>query len=179
MRFTKTGIPGVHIIEVDKQEDERGSFARIYCADEFRAQGLELPDRQVAISRNRVQGTLRGLHFIGEEARETKLVRCISGRIFDVAVDLRRESPTFSRHVTIDLSAERCNAIHLPCGVAHGFITLEDDSDVLYQFSQPHRAGLEKGIRWDDPDIGIKWPLAPVLLSDRDRALPLLSEWTR
>lgn len=178
MRFMKTAIAGVLIIKVDKQEDERGSFARIYCADEFRAQGLELLDRQMAISHNRVKGTLRGLHFIEEEAGEAKLVRCIRGKIFDVAVDLRRESPTFARHVAIDLNPERDNAIYLPRGVAHGFITLENDSDLLYQFSQPYRAGLEKGIRWDDPDIGITWPLAPVLLSERDGALPLLSELT-
>jgi len=178
MRFMKTAIPGVHIIEVDKQEDQRGSFARIYCADAFRANGLELPDRQVAISHNCVKGTLRGLHFIEEEVGEEKLVRCIRGAIFDVAVDLRRESPTFTHHVAIDLNAERSNAIHLPRGVAHGFITLEDDSDVLYQFSQPYRAGLEKGVRWNDPDIGINWPLEPALVSDRDRALPFLSELT-
>ena len=178
MRFVETAIAGVHVIEVDKQEDERGSFARIYCADAFHAHGLELPDRQMAISHNRVKGTLRGLHFIEEEAGEAKLVRCIRGAIFDVAVDLRRKSPTFARHVAIHLNAERGNAIHLPRGVAHGFITLEADSDVLYQFSQPHRVGLEKGVRWNDPDLGIKWPIVPALLSDRDRALPFLSELT-
>ena len=176
MRFAETAIAGVHIIDVDKHEDPRGSFARVYCADEFRAQGLELPDRQAAISHSRAKATLRGLHFIDELEGEAKLVRCIRGRIFDVAVDLRPGSPTFARHITAELSAEEGNALHLPRGVAHGFLTLKDDCDIFYQFSQPHRAGLEKGVRWDDPQIGIAWPLAPAVLSERDRALPLLSE---
>lgn len=176
MRFTKTEVAGVHIIEVDKQEDERGSFARIYCADDFRKQGLELPDRQIAVSHNKLKATLRGLHFIDEQDGEAKLVRCIRGAVFDVAVDLRRQSPSFGRHVAFDLSERQGNALYLPRGVAHGFITLEDDCDILYQFSQPHRAGLERGVRWNDPDIGIDWPLAPALLSDRDKALPFLSE---
>jgi dTDP-4-dehydrorhamnose 3,5-epimerase len=178
MQFLQTAIGGVHIIEVDKTRDERGSFARIYCSDEFRSLGLELPDSQIAISENRLTGTLRGLHYIEEDVGEAKLVRCIRGAIFDVAVDLRRGSSTFGRHVTIYLHAEAGNAIYLPRGVAHGFVTLEDESDLLYQFSQPHRAGLEKGVRWNDPNIGIKWPLAPVVLSDRDRTLPFLAELT-
>lgn len=178
MRFSQTAIAGVHIIDVDKQLDDRGSFARIYCAGEFHDHGLELPDSQMAISQNRVRGTLRGLHFIEEEAGEAKLIRCIRGAIFDVAVDLRRESSTFGHHVAVELNADVGNAIYLPRGVAHGFITLEDGCNLLYQFSQPHRVELEKGIRWDDPDIGIEWPLAPVVISDRDRALPALADLT-
>ena len=176
MRFSETAIPGVVGLDVGKQEDARGTFARIYCAEEFRARGLELPDNQMAISHNRVRGTLRGLHFIDEQVGEAKLVRCIRGSIFDVAVDLRRQSPAFGRYISVELNAERGNAIYLPRGVAHGFLTLADDSDILYQFSQPFRSGLERGIRWDDPEIGIGWPLAPALLSDRDRTLPFLSE---
>lgn len=178
MRILGTAISGVHVIELDRQEDERGSFARIYCADEFRDAGLELPDRQMAISQNRLKGTLRGLHFIDEEVGEAKLVRCMRGAIFDVAVDLRRESPTFGHHVAVELNAEAGRALFLARGVAHGFITLEDDSDLLYQFSQSHRTGLEKGVRWNDPVIGIKWPLDPIVISDRDRALPFLTELT-
>lgn len=178
MRFQETAICGVHVVELDKHEDERGSFARIFCTNEFRSAGLELPDCQMAISKNRHKGTLRGLHFIDEEAGEAKLVRCIRGAVFDVAVDLRRGSSTFGRYFAVSLDAENALALFLPRGVAHGFLTLEDDSDLLYQFSQPHRPGLEKGVRWDDPDIGIEWPLDPIVMSDRDRALPFLAELT-
>jgi dTDP-4-dehydrorhamnose 3,5-epimerase len=174
----ETGIPGLYAIEVERYEDERGHFARIYCAEEFRAIGLELPDRQSAISHNRVKGTLRGLHFVEEAQGEAKLVRCVRGRVFDVAIDLRRDSPTFARHVSLELSAERQNAFFIPRGVAHGFITLKDNCDVLYQFSQPHRAGLEQGVRWDDPQIAIDWPCSPTILSDRDKGLPFLAELT-
>ena len=176
MHFKATVIPGVHEIEVDIHSDDRGSFARVYCLDEFRAQGLELPDRQSAISRNPMKATLRGLHFIEEDLGEAKLVRCIRGRVFDVAVDLRRSSPSFGHHVAVELSEDKANALYIPRGVAHGFITLEDSSDLLYQFSQPHRAGLEKGVRWDDPDIAVAWPLVPTSISERDRSLPRLSD---
>jgi dTDP-4-dehydrorhamnose 3,5-epimerase len=179
MRFVATPIAGVHAIEVDRHDDRRGYFARVYCADEFHAHGLELPDRQAAISHNRTRGTLRGLHFIDEAVGEAKLVRCIRGRVFDVAVDLRAGSSSFARHVAMELSAERANALYIPRGVAHGFITLEEDCDILYLFSRPHRAGMEQGIRWDDPEVGIAWPLAPAVISDHDRALPTLSQLVR
>jgi dTDP-4-dehydrorhamnose 3,5-epimerase len=178
MRFLETEIAGVHFIEVDRHVDDRGSFARIYCSYEFRSRDLELPDNQMAISTNLLRGTLRGLHFIEEEVGEAKLVRCIRGAIFDVVVDLRRQSPTFGRNVSIELSATRGDAIFIPRGVAHGFITLEDGCELLYQFSQPHRAVLEKGIRWDDPKLAIDWPLQPVVLSERDRSLPFLADLT-
>lgn len=176
MRFEPTGFAGVFAIETERHEDARGSFERIYCTDEFARLGLELPDRQAAISRNRLKGTLRGLHVIPEQDGEAKLVRCISGRVFDVAVDLRPGSPTRTQHFTIELSAGRGNALFLPRGVAHGFITLEDGSDLLYQFSREHRPGVELGLRWDDPALGIAWPITPSVISDRDRGLPLLHE---
>jgi dTDP-4-dehydrorhamnose 3,5-epimerase len=176
MLFTATDILGVTIVGADRQEDARGHFTRIFCADEFAEQHLELPIRQAAISHNRRAATLRGLHFIPEELGEAKLVRCIRGRIFDVAVDVRPGSQTFGCHFALELSAERQDAIYLPRGVAHGFLTIEDDCEVLYQFSEPHRAGVELGVRWDDPDIAIKWPLEPAVISSRDRALPLLAE---
>jgi dTDP-4-dehydrorhamnose 3,5-epimerase len=176
MRFVATPIDGVHVIEAEPHSDERGTFTRIYCADEFRAHGLELPDRQSAISRNRHAGTLRGLHYIVAASGEAKLVRCIRGRVFDVAVDLRRDSRTFGLHVAVELDGERANALYIPRGVAHGFLTLEADSDILYQFSQPYRAGLEAGVRWNDPTINIQWPREPAIVSERDRALPWLSD---
>lgn len=176
MLFTATNIAGVIIVGADRHEDERGDFTRIFCADEFAEQHLELPISQAAISHNRRAATLRGLHFIPEERGEAKLVRCIRGRIFDVAVDVRAGSPTYGCHFAIELTADRQNALFLPRGVAHGFMTIEDDCDVLYQFSEPHRAGIELGVRWDDPDIAIAWPLEPAVISPRDRTLPLLAE---
>lgn len=175
MRFEKTRIPGVTIMEPTSVADERGQFTRIFCAEEFAAQGLELPTSQSAISSNTHRGTLRGLHYIPEERGEAKLVRCVKGRIFDVAVDMRRASPAFGSHLAVELSAERHNALFLPRGVAHGFITLEDDCDVLYQFSEPHRPGLERGLRWNDPSIAINWPLSPTVISERDSVLPFLA----
>ena len=176
MRFAETLISGVFELESDIHRDGRGSFERVYCAAEWRKQGLEPVHAQCAISRNGVTGTLRGLHFIPEQKGESKLVRCISGRIFDVAVDLRRGSPTRLQHYATELNADRGNSLYLPPGVAHGFITLEDDCDVLYQFSRLHRPGLECGVRWDDPGIGVDWPLTPVVMSDRDRTLPTVAE---
>jgi dTDP-4-dehydrorhamnose 3,5-epimerase len=113
---------------------------------------------------------------IAEDDGEAKLVRCIAGRIFDVAVDLRSGSPTHGRHISVELSAERGNALYLPRGVAHGFVTLVDNSDLLYQFSRPYRPGVETGVRWDDPTLAIEWPVTPEVISDRDRALSLLAE---
>jgi dTDP-4-dehydrorhamnose 3,5-epimerase len=176
MRFVATPIDGVHVIEAEPHSDERGTFSRIYCADEFRAHGLELPDRQLAISQSKQAGTLRGLHYIVAAHGEAKLVRCIRGRVFDVAVDVRRHSQTFGLHFAIELNVGRPSAIYIPRGVAHGFLTLEADSDILYQFSQPYRAGMESGVRWNDPTINIQWPREPVMLSERDRALPWLAD---
>ena len=176
MRFVATSVDGVHVVESESHSDERGTFTRIYCADEFRAHGLELPDRQFAISHNQWAGTLRGLHYIAAAVGEAKLVRCIRGRVFDVAVDVRRDSRTFGQHVSIELSVERPSALYIPPGVAHGFLTLEADSDILYQFSQPYRAGIEAGVRWNDPTINIRWPREPAILSERDRALPWLND---
>lgn len=176
MRFVATPIGGVHVIEMESHLDERGAFSRIYCADEFSAQGLELPDRQSAISRNQRAGTLRGLHYIVPDLGEAKVIRCIRGRVFDVAVDVRRDSPTFGLHVALELSAEGGSALYIPRGVAHGFLTLEAHCDLLYQFSQPHRAGLEAGVRWNDPTINISWPREPAILSERDSSLPWLCD---
>ncbi len=175
MRVSPTAIAGVVDIESDIFRDERGSFQRAYCAQEWQAAGLEPVEAQSAISRNRLPATLRGLHFIPEEDGEAKFVRCIRGRIFDVAVDLRPQSPTYRQHISRMLDADRGNALYLPRGVAHGFVTLQADSDIFYQFSRPHRPGIECGIRWDDPAIGIDWPVAPEVISQKDRDLPYLS----
>lgn len=178
MDFAETPIGGVFAISSNVHADTRGSFQRSYCGAEFTERGLEPVEAQAAISRNTRAGTLRGLHFIPEDHGEAKLVRCIAGRIYDVAVDLRPASPTHLQHVSIELDADRGAALYLPRGVAHGFITLEDGCDVLYQFSKAHRPGVEMGVRWDDPDLSIDWPVQPVVLSDRDRALPLVRHLT-
>ncbi len=176
MQFTATAIAGVFTVASELHADMRGSFQRSYCAKDFAAEGLEPVEAQSAISRNVAKGTLRGLHFIPEADGEAKLVRCIAGRIHDVAVDLRPASPTYRHHVTATLDAERGNALYLPRGVAHGFVTLQDASDILYQFSRAHRPGMELGVRWDDPDLAIGWPEEPTIMSNRDRALPFLRD---
>ncbi|MWV26695.1 dTDP-4-dehydrorhamnose 3,5-epimerase family protein [Aurantiacibacter rhizosphaerae] len=182
MRFEETAIPGVFDIDSDIFTDERGSFQRAYCADEWRDHGLEPVEAQSGISRNRAPATLRGLHVIPEHEGpehegEAKLVRCIRGRIFDVAVDLRPGSATYLAHITRELDADRGNALYLPRGVAHGFMTLQSECDVLYQFSRPHRANVERGVRWDDPDIAVPWPMQPEVMSERDRNLPLVAQF--
>lgn len=176
MEFRTTSISGVVEISVQSHCDERGHFARTYCAQEFANSGLELPNAQMALSHNSKRGTLRGLHFIPEAQGETKLVRCVRGAIFDVAVDLRPQSQTYRQWIGIELSAKNMVALYLPRGVAHGFITLSDDADVFYQFSMPHRPGLEMGVAWNDPDIAVRWPMSPSLMSERDKNLPTLSQ---
>jgi|SRR6185369_15698587 len=174
MIFTPTQLPGVMVIDVEPVADDRGHFARWYCRDEFARHQLQPLAAQGAISRNLKRGTLRGLHFIEAHQGEEKLVRCVAGAIYDVAVDLRPGSPSFKRWTAVELTAENQRALYLPRGCAHGFLTLTDHADVAYQFSEAHRPGIEIGIRWDDPEIGVNWPFAPESISARDRALPPL-----
>lgn len=176
MIFTQTPLAGVVIVDIEPIADDRGHFARWYCAEEFARQGLEPLAAQGAVSRNLKRGTLRGLHFIEAYQGEAKLVRCIAGAIFDVAVDLRPGSPTFKRWTGVELNADRQRALYIPRGCAHGFITLTDGADVAYQFSEPHRPGIENGIHWSDPEIGVDWPFMPEIISERDRALPFLQD---
>ena len=172
MRFTETGIPGVILVDMEPATDERGAFARLQCTEEFAAAGHPFAPVQTSLSRNPVQGTLRGMHYQLAPQAETKLVRVVRGRIFDVAVDLRRRSPTHWRWTGAELSAENASALLIPPGVAHGFITLEPDTDVLYQITPAYRPGHEAGVRWNDPAFGIAWPAAPALISPRDAAYP-------
>lgn len=176
MQFLTTSIPDVFKIVTMPHNDARGHFARTYCDQEFIDAGLEQPTVQVALSHNTKKGTLRGLHFIPEAHGEAKLVRCVRGSIFDVAVDLRPHSKTFRKWFGLELSAKNMAALYLPRGIAHGFITLTDDADVLYQFSEAHRPGVEMGVAWNDAEIAIEWPLAPSIISERDRTLPMLSK---
>jgi dTDP-4-dehydrorhamnose 3,5-epimerase len=174
MKFTTTQIDGVAILDLKLLEDERGFFARSFCQDEFAENGL-LPDvAQCNISFNHVAGTLRGLHFQLAPATEAKLVRCISGAIVDQIVDLRPESPTYLQHVSVELTAENRRALYVPPMFAHGYQTLVDNAEVLYQVSERYTPGMERGLRYDDPALGLTWPVPVVSISEKDRSWPLL-----
>jgi len=175
MEFQKTAIEGVFLVASSPLQDERGHFVRTFCRDAFQEHGLELPIAQMALSFNKTKGTLRGLHCIPEAQGEAKLVRCTKGSVFDVAVDLRANSRTFGQWIATELSPSRFNAFFLPKGMGHGFLTLEDETEIAYQFSEMYRPGIEQGVLWKDADIGVAWPFEPTLLSDRDSALPALA----
>lgn len=172
MRFRPLDIPGVVHIEAEPHVDERGFFARIYCPHEFAAAGIDFTPQQHNLSRNTERFTLRGMHFQALSHPESKLVRATRGRIYDVALDLRPESPTFRRWAAVELSAERADALFIPPGVAHGFLTLEAETDVLYIMGAMHVAGAGQGVRWNDPAFAIDWPAAPAVISARDAAYP-------
>lgn len=170
MRFLPTAVPGVTLVEPEPIRDDRGSFARIYCPDEFARARLTFVPTQISLSFNPACHTLRGMHYCREP--EAKLVRCTRGRIFDVALDLRRESPTFRRWFSVELDPAKAQALFVPAGVAHGFLSLEPDSDVLYQIDRSYRPGFDAGVRWNDPQFDIAWPAAPAVIDPRDRDLP-------
>jgi dTDP-4-dehydrorhamnose 3,5-epimerase len=173
VRFTPASLDGAYIVELEPYEDERGSFARVWCRDELAAQGLNPELAQCSISRNRRAGTLRGLHYQATPHQEAKLVRCTRGAIFDVIVDLREGSPTLGRWISVELGADAGTALYVPEGFAHGFQTLTDDAEVLYMISEPYAPEASTGVRWDDPAFGIEWPAAKVrTMSERDRAWP-------
>lgn len=172
MRFSETAIEGVVLVDIAPREDERGGFARLQCPEEFAAAGHPFAPAQTSLSRNPRAGTLRGMHHQPAPYAETKLVRVVRGRIFDVALDLRRSSPTYRRWISAELSADNARALLVPEGVAHGFLTLEPDTDVLYQIGPAFQPGHEAGVRWDDPAFAIAWPAAPALISPRDATYP-------
>ncbi|MBL8490631.1 MAG: dTDP-4-dehydrorhamnose 3,5-epimerase [Rhodocyclaceae bacterium] len=175
MKFTATPIPGVYVVDIQPAEDERGFFARAWCQREMAGQGLCPELAQVSLSFNRHRGTLRGLHYQAAPHGEAKLVRCTRGAMFDVAVDLRPGSPARLRWHGVELSADNRRALYIPEGCAHGFQTLADDTEILYMISTFHHAESARGLRFDDPAIGIPWPLEPRCVSDRDLALPRLA----
>ena len=172
MIFTETELAGAFIIDLERLCDERGFFARTWCEDEFAAHGIGLPPLQANMSMNPTKGTLRGMHYQLAPNEESKLVRCTRGAIYDVIVDLREESPTFGQWLGVELTADNCRQLYVPGGFAHGFLTLAENSDVAYQVSAKYAPGAERGLRWDDPAIGIRWPAAPLLISDKDRRHP-------
>lgn len=179
MKFERLAIDGLVAIHPERHADERGFFARTYCREAFREFGLSDCSLQVSLSHNAKRGTLRGMHFQCAPHGETKLVRCSSGAVFDVAVDVRPGSSTFGRWHGLELSAANGIAFYIPAGFAHGFITLSDDADLIYQMAEPHVAAAASGFRWDDPAVAISWPMAPVVISSRDKALPNLAEARR
>ncbi|OON66051.1 dTDP-4-dehydrorhamnose 3,5-epimerase [Hymenobacter sp. CRA2] len=172
MIFTETELAGAFIIDVDRMSDERGFFARSWCEDEFAAHGITAAPVQANVSSNPRKGTLRGMHLQLEPFGETKLVRCTRGAIYDVIVDMREESPTYGQWLGVELTAESFRMLFVPARFAHGFITLKDDTDVCYQVSAKYAPGYERGLRWNDPAIGIKWPIEPTVISEKDRRHP-------
>ena len=176
MKFTATDIEGVAIIDLELRSDDRGFFARSFCQDEFTDHGLLPMVAQCNISHNHRAGTLRGMHYQLEPATEAKLVRCISGAIIDQIVDLRPSSPTYLQHVSVELSAANRRSLYVPPMFGHGYQTLVDDAEVLYQVSERYTPGQERGLRYNDPALGLHWPLDVTAISEKDNSWPLLED---
>jgi dTDP-4-dehydrorhamnose 3,5-epimerase len=170
--FEELAIAGAFRLKPERHTDERGSFARIWCARELAEHGMDARIAQSSLSMNTQRGTLRGMHYSVAPHPETKIVRCVRGSIYDVLIDLRPGSATFGRWVAETLTAENAAALYIPAGVAHGFQTLRDDSDVLYQMNEFYYPECARGVRWDDPAFGVEWPAADRILSERDRSYP-------
>jgi dTDP-4-dehydrorhamnose 3,5-epimerase len=170
--FKPIGLGGAHVIELEPHVDERGFFARCFCEREFADRGLPTRFPQCNLSRNTRKGTLRGMHFqVGREG-EAKIVRAVTGAIYDVVVDIRPSSPTYRQWVSVELSSDNAMALFVPEGFAHGFITLRDDTDVFYHMSDFFRPAGARGFRWNDSSFGIRWPGVPKVISERDAAYP-------
>ncbi|HUA51672.1 MAG TPA: dTDP-4-dehydrorhamnose 3,5-epimerase [Candidatus Sulfotelmatobacter sp.] len=168
MRFAATPLTGAFVIDIEPRRDERGLFARTFCRNEFRAAGLPGEFVQASVSYNIRRGTLRGMHFQAAPREEPKLVRCTHGAIHDVIVDLRRDSPTHCRWFAVELTQDNRRALYVPPGFAHGFQSLVDDTEILYQMAEPYAAELARGVRWNDPAFAIAWPIADPFMSERD-----------
>lgn len=178
MIFSETDISGVVVIEAEPAEDDRGTFARTYDRAEFSRRGLMSEIVESSISTNRRAGTLRGLHIQRAPHAEAKTARCVRGALYDVVVDLRRDSPTFGRWVGTRLSADDNLLVHIPEGCAHGFQTLEDDTHIVYDIAVPYAPDAVSGISWDDPSVAVNWPtVPPAIMSARDSAWPQLKDY--
>lgn len=172
MIFAETSLPGAYIIDLQQIDDERGFFARSYCQQEFNARGMKSSVAQCNISFNKKKGTLRGMHFQSSPKAEAKLVRCTQGKILDVIIDLRPESQTYCRWVAVELSSENRRSLYIPEGFAHGFQTLEDNSEVFYQMFEFFSPEHASGVRWNDPAFGVDWPLKSPTMSVKDQSYP-------
>jgi dTDP-4-dehydrorhamnose 3,5-epimerase len=173
MIFTELPLKGAYIIDLQSIEDERGFFARSFCLQEFAAYGLKNEVAQCNVSFNKKQGTLRGMHFQKPPKAEAKLVRCTRGEIFDVIIDLRPDSPTYCQWEGVALSADNHRSLYIPEGFAHGFQTLQENSEVFYQMFEFYAPECASGVRWDDPAFGIHWPVPNPVMSDKDCSYPL------
>ena len=179
MVFAETKLKGAFVIDLARNEDERGFFARTFCVDEFQSRGLNARLVQCSVSFNKTRGTLRGMHWQEPPQAECKLVRVTRGAIFDVIVDLRPTSPTFKQYFAIELNADNHTQVYVPEGFAHGFQTLEDATEVAYQISAAHAPALARGVRWNDPAFAIRWPEAePRIINQRDASYPDFKEGT-
>lgn len=172
MKFTETRLQGAYLVDLQKMEDERGFFARAFCRSEFEQNGMVPDVVQANMSWNQARGTLRGMHYQHHPYQETKFIRCTRGAIYDVIIDLRKDSPDYGQWIGVELTADNRSALFVPRDFAHGFITLTDDTEVLYLVSQSYQPGSEGGIRWNDPHFKIEWPIEPVCISEKDANWP-------
>jgi dTDP-4-dehydrorhamnose 3,5-epimerase len=177
MQFTETKLAGAFIIDLERREDERGFFARAFCQHEFAEHGLNTRIAQSNVAFNRDAGTLRGMHFQFPPAAETKLVRCTRGAIVDMIVDVRPESPSYLEHVAVELSAENGRALYVPERFAHGYQVLADETETSYQVGEFYAPEVEGGLRYDDPRLGLEWPLPVLEMSEKERGWLLLDEY--
>jgi dTDP-4-dehydrorhamnose 3,5-epimerase len=177
MIFTETKLKGAFVIDLERREDVRGFFARAFCQNEFEAHGLKNVIAQANVAHNKVKGTVRGMHFQIPPKAETKLVRCTRGAILDIIVDLRPESPTYLQHTEVELNADNQRALYVPERFAHGYQALADDTDTSYQVGEFYSPQHERALRWDDPRLGLRWPLPLTAISDKDKVAPLLDTW--
>ena len=176
MRFTPLPLAGAFRVDLERRGDSRGSFARLFCREEFRQHGLNDIWEQCNVSQSLRKGTLRGMHFQRPPKADAKLVKCMAGAVFDVIVDLRQVSETFGQWASVTLTATGGEMIYVPAGFAHGFQTLSDDAELLYFHSESYSPDHEGGLSYADPDVGIAWPLEVTVMSGRDRDLPLLAD---
>lgn len=174
MIFHETKLAGAYIVELDRKADSRGFFARSFCAEEMRMHGIHFDAVQANISHNDKKGTLRGMHYQGPPVSETKFIRCIRGAVWDVIIDMRPDSPTYLQHLGVELSAENGTAIYVPDMFAHGNQALTDGAELLYLMGGFYTPGYERGVRYDDPAIGIEWPLPVTAIHEKDLQWPLL-----
>jgi dTDP-4-dehydrorhamnose 3,5-epimerase len=172
MKFYETELPGAFVVDIEPREDSRGFFARTWCARELAEQGLNINVVQANMAYNTHKGTLRGMHYQVAPYAEAKLVRCTRGAIFDVIVDLRPDSPTYKRWLGVELTADNRRSLYVPEGFGHGYMTLEDTTEVMYQVTAYYTPGAEGGLRYDDPAFGIQWPLPVAVISEKDASWP-------
>lgn len=172
MIFTETQLRGAFVIDIEKKEDQRGFFARTFCEREFAEKGLETHFVQSSISHNTHKGTLRGMHYQAAPYEEVKVVRCTAGALYDVIVDLRPASPTFKKHFGVELTAQNCRMLYIPKQFAHGFQTLHDHTEILYNMTQFYSPESARGVRWNDPTFGINWPPDERIINERDQTYP-------